>query len=185
MATLAFGQPLRAICQVGYVVPDLPAAIRGYAEVLRIGPWFVAENFAPQSQRYRGQPTNVDVSIATAYSGSAMIELIQQHDDGPSVYRAQIDAEEYGFHHWAITTDDFAADADAYRDRGYEPSFEVVMPTLFDSARVAYYDTTADLPGMVELIELNHHVERFLATMKKAAETWDGRALTAPLPAPG
>jgi hypothetical protein len=183
VTSTAFGQPVGRICQAGYVVPDLSAAMSRYAELLDIGPWFVTGHFQPHVQLYRGEPTEVDVSIASAYSGALMVELIQQHDDSPSVFRDTIAARGYGFHHWALTTSAFATECDAYRARGYEAAFEVQLPDLFDGGRATYFDTSEDLPGMIELIELNEQVEGFFGTMKSAAETWDRTSLTAPLPA--
>lgn len=123
----------------------------------------------------------MDVSIATAYSGSMMVELIQQNDDSPSVFRDTVDATGYGFHHWAVTTRDFTADAAEYRALGYSAAFEVVMPELFDGGRITYFDARADVPGMIELIELNDHVERFFASIKRAADSWDGTTTTVSL----
>jgi hypothetical protein len=160
------------------VVPDLGKAIPLYAELLRTGPWLVIEHLEPKSQRYRSKPTTMDVSIATAYSGSMMFELIQQNDDLPSVYQETVGRPGSGYHHVGITTTDFEVDFESYTARGYAPAFEVDMPDFLGSARVAYLDTTSDLPGMIELIELNEQVERFFGSMKQAHDSWDGEQLT-------
>jgi hypothetical protein len=34
----------------------------------------------------RGEPTSAQFSLARAFAGHAMVELIEQHDDAPSVY---------------------------------------------------------------------------------------------------
>jgi hypothetical protein len=172
-----FGQPIGAICQCAYIVDDLLRAIPFYASLLRAGPWLIVEHLQPTSQLYRGGRTEVDVSIATAYSGSMMVELIQQNDELPSVYRETLDRSGWGFHHHAVTTAQFEQDAESYRARGYQPAFEVVMPPFMNSARVTYFDTTADLPGMVELIEVNSAVDEFFGSMKRAHDAWDGKQL--------
>ncbi len=178
----SFGQPVGTICQVAYVVPDLREAIPYYTGLLWTGPWLVVEHLEPKSQRYRGAPTTMDVSIATAYSGSMMFELIHQNDDVPSVYQETVGRTGHGYHHVGITTTDFEADRSSYIARGYAPAFEVDMPDFLGSARVTYFDTTDDLPGMIELMELNDKVEHFFASMKQAHDGWDGEQLIFVLP---
>jgi hypothetical protein len=41
MTLLNNGQPIGGIIQVAYTVADIEAAVRSYAEDLRIGPWFL------------------------------------------------------------------------------------------------------------------------------------------------
>jgi hypothetical protein len=41
--------------------------------------------------------------------------------------------------------------------------------------RVAYFDTTRDLPGMLEVIEMTAGVEEQYQHMYQAAKDWDGR----------
>jgi hypothetical protein len=180
---LATGQPLGSIFQVAYVVPSLEAAITHYASCLGAAPWVVLEHFQPLSQQYRGQPTALDLSIALAFSGSMMIELIQQHDDLPSVYGEVVDSRGYGFHHFAVTTRDFEADSAKYSTLGYETVFEAVLPDRLDRARVAYFDARANLPGMIELVEINEKVDAFFGALRAAATKWDGKDLIHPLPA--
>lgn len=173
----SFGQPIGAICQCAYIVADLRQAIPLYTSLLRAGPWLIVEHLQPEAQLYRGAPTDLDVSIATAYSGSMMFELIQQNDQLPSVYRETLERSGYGFHHHAVSTRHFDEDAEIYGAHGYEPAFEVVMPKFLDAARVTYFDTSGDLPGMTELIEVNSGVDQFFGSMKSAHDGWDGEQL--------
>ena len=180
---LATGQPLGSIFQVAYVVPSLEAAILHYASSLGAAPWVVLEHFQPVSQKYRGQPTALDLSIALAFCGSMMIELIQQHDALPSVYGEVVDSRGYGFHHFAVTTRDFEADSAKYSTLGYETVFEAVVPDRLDRARVAYFDARANLPGMIELVEINEKVDAFFGSLRAAATKWDRKDLIHALPA--
>jgi hypothetical protein len=68
------------------------------------------ESFTGGDQRYRGQPTTADVSIAMGFAGHMMIELIQPRDDKPSVYREIVQARGYGFHHLGIAFEDVEAE---------------------------------------------------------------------------
>jgi hypothetical protein len=162
------------IMQYAYIVPDLQEAMENYAERLGVGPWFVTERFSPPQMQYRGQPTNPDVAIAMSYSGGMNIELIQQRDDTPSVYHEVRQARGFGFHHWGVTTENFDRDLQAYLDRGDEAAFTI---TLGSGSRIAYIDTTAYLPGMVELIEVTDGVRASFGNMHRITRDWDGKTL--------
>jgi hypothetical protein len=173
MASLAFGQPIGGIIQMAYTVPDVEAAAAGYVEMLRIGPWFIRGPFVPPAGLYRGAPTSVSLSLAISFSGHMMIELIQQHDDTPSVYREFIGRRGHGFHHWGVATDRFDEDVARYRAKGYAVAFSDRTPV---GTRVAYLDTSADLPGMIELIEIDEAQDSRYARLYAATIDWDGSA---------
>lgn len=174
-AVAADEQPIfDGIMQFAYLVPDLQQAMEDYTERLGIGPWFVTERFSPPEMRYRGEPTNPDVAIAMTYSGGMNIELIQQRDQTPSVYLELLATRGYGFHHWGVTTENFERDLQAYLDRGDEAAFTI---TLGGGNRLAYIDTTAYLPGMIELIEVTEGVRTAFSNMHRIAREWDGTRL--------
>ena len=85
--------------QLGYVVRDIDKAMRHWVEVLGIGPWFYVERLPVTNFRYRGEPSDVHASIAIANSGRPQIELIQQRNDAPSMYRDFIRAGHEGLQH--------------------------------------------------------------------------------------
>ena len=41
-------------------------------------------------------------------------------------------------------------------------------------ARIVYVDATAELPGMIEIIEMNEGQEAMYARFRAAAVAWDG-----------
>ena len=165
---LGFGQPLGAIAQFAYVVEDAERDMLRYTEQLGLGPWFVRGPWQPPSGRYRGQPTTPTLTVARAFAGHAMVELIQQHDDVPSVFRERGP----GFHHWGIVTSSFDEDVARYAAAGYEEAFSDVLAS---GARVLYVDATRDLPGMIELVEHTEAQERVYTQIYEAAVGWDGR----------
>jgi len=173
----SFGQPVGAICQIAFTVPDLRSAIPVYADRMHAGPWLLMEHFRPAIQRYRGKPTHQDVSLAVAFTGSLMVELIEQHDRGPSVYRETVDRQGHGFHHFAIATTEFDSAEAAYLDIGYQVAYAARLGPAFSEARVSYFDSTADLPGMIELIELTPEVDAHFGSVKALSENWDGTDL--------
>ena len=88
MNEFLFGGKPETVIQAGHVVEDIDAAIVTFAATLRIGPWYRFRTSQPRKgSLYRGREVNHDLSIALAFHGSMMLELIQQHDDGPSVFR--------------------------------------------------------------------------------------------------
>jgi hypothetical protein len=172
MSVLAFGQPLGSVVQFAYTVEELERAIAQYIEALGIGPWFMRERFQPSAARYRGEPTGATFSLARAFAGHAMVELIQQHDGSPSVFHEGAGPRTYGFHHWAVVTKTFDDDVARYAALGYEEAFFDELPS---GSRVVYVDATRDLPGMIELVEHTDAQERWYTQIYEAAVDWDGR----------
>jgi catechol 2,3-dioxygenase-like lactoylglutathione lyase family enzyme len=100
-----------------------------------------------------------------------MIELIQQHDEGPSVYRETFGHDRFGFHHIAITTDRYDAEVQRYQDLGYE----LVFTDVLQGGRIGYVDTSAVMPGMTELIEYTPAAEARQTRVQRASQGWDGK----------
>ena len=87
MERYSFGAPDRSIIQFAYTVHDIKQGMRRYTELLHIGPWFLIGPFVPAKGVYRGTVTTMNISLAVAFAGEAMVELIEQHDQEPSVYQ--------------------------------------------------------------------------------------------------
>jgi hypothetical protein len=171
MALVNFGQPDNGIIQMAYVVEDIHRAMRHWVEKLNVGPWFLLDSFTGIDAQYRGNPTGSPVSLAMSFAGHMMIEIIQEHGPAPSVYRETIEKRGYGFHHWGVATTDFDRSVKKYESDGYELAFLARVPT---GGRVAYMDTTRDLPGMVELIELGAAFDEVFSGFYAATIGWDG-----------
>jgi len=172
MGQVGFGQPDDGVIQMAYVVADLHQAIRQWSTRLRVGPWFVLEHFTGDDPVYRGQPSRADVAIAMSFAGHMNIELIQPNNDAPSVYREAIERTGYGFHHWGVATWSFDAAVAQYEQAGYALAFRAAVPS---GGRVGYMDTTAVLPGYIELIELGGAFEEVFGRFYRASIDWDGQ----------
>lgn len=170
MTQTGYGQPLGAVCQYAYIVEDIHQAMKDYGAVLNVGPWFLVGPFTPPAGLYRGQPTKMELMLANGFSGHVMIELLQQVNDEPSVYKETIAKRGYGFHHYAITSTNFDADLERYLARG----FKVAFSDKLGDFRVVYLDTTAVLPGMLEIMELTPSADAWLTQMHRASVGWDG-----------
>ena len=91
--------PLR---QMGFVVRDIDKAMRHWVEVCGIGPWFVADKLPLDAFWYKEQRyDDIHLTIALANSGDVQLELIQQRDDKPSMYRDFLAAGHEGLQHWS------------------------------------------------------------------------------------
>ena len=171
MSLVGFGQPEDGIIQMAYVVRDIHASIHEWIGKLNVGPWFVLDHFTGVEPLYRGQPSSADVTLAMSFAGHMNIELIQPNNDAPSVYREIIDQRGYGFHHWGRATSRFDHDLEQYQAAGHEIGFICRVPS---GGRVAYLDTTRQLPGFVELIELGGAFEPVFSRFYRASIGWDG-----------
>jgi hypothetical protein len=167
------------IRQLGFVVKDIEAAMRHWADVLQVGPWFLAERIPVQKFHYRDQPGAVEVSVALANSGALQVELIQQRNDAPSVYRDFIAAGRTGLQHVAYWTENF--DADMARAKAH--GLKVIMGgEVGERGRYVYFDTELHPGSMVELSEIAGPKGRMFRMIREASETWDGRDPVRPFP---
>ena len=168
-----------AIRQNGYVVHDIEAAMRHWAEVLGIGPWFYVEHAPFRNFRYRGQPSDADVAIALANSGPLQIELIQQHNDAPSLYRDFLQAGNEGLQHVAYWTESFDADYARALAAGYRVGHEGVTGRF---GPFAYFDTESHPGTVVELSDIGGPKRALFKTIADAADGWDGTVPVRPFP---
>jgi len=167
-------QPRKRILQTSFVVKDVYESAQAFLDLYEIGPWFVFEHYPMPQLQYRDSPTTMDFTIAAAFSGAMMFELIQQNDDRPSAYKDVVDARGYGFHHLAIPSYDYDKDLARYRKLGFAIANEGTAPADHGGGRAAYVDTTARLPGMIELMEIVPELTAALSELEAAAANWDG-----------
>ncbi len=169
--TLGFGQKVGQVVQMAYTVKDIRADIDWWLNDANVGPWFLLDSFTGAEQRYRGQPTTADVSIAMSFSGHMMIELIQPKDAQPSVYKEIIDRRGYGFHHVGIAVGDSEVERAAYVKRGYEVAFQTPVPT---GGMVYFMDDRRNEPGFIELIPATAGMDQMFTRYWRAAAEWRG-----------
>lgn len=161
------------IRQNGYVVRDIEAALAHWTEVLGVGPFFYFERAPIRNFRYRGEPSEVEVSIALGNWGPLQIELIEQRNDAPSMYRDFLAAGHEGLQHVACWTERFDADLARLEKQGLAvgQAGEAGGP----DGRFVYFATCGAHPGTaVELSEVSGPKGRFFAAIADAARTWDG-----------
>lgn len=160
------------IRQNGYVVRDIEKALRHWTEVLGVGPFFYFECVPMQDFRYRGAPSPLEVSIALANSGPLQVELIQQRNDAPSMYRDFLAAGHEGLQHVAYWTERFDDDLARLRARGFEIGQSGCVGGA--NGRFVYFDSAGHPGTVVELSEVSGAKGRFFAHIAEAARRWDG-----------
>ena len=162
---------LGPIMQNGYVVHDWRAAAMHWVEQLGVGPFFALEHIAFDACRYRGKPADIDMTVAIAYTGDYQIELVQQHNDVPSIYTDFLIHNAPGLQHVGTLVDDLDAALD---DFGFAERI-VQDGRTAAGQRFAYVDTVLTNGTMLELIEADGEMHNAFAYMREAAREWDGR----------
>lgn len=160
-----------AVTQNGYVVRDIHAAMRHWIEVLDVGPWYYVERAPIVDFTYKGEPSPAEVSIALANSGDLQIELIQQRNDGPSMYRDFLDAGHEGLQHVAYWTTTFDADLARALDAGYAIG---QSGRVGDRGPFVYFQTEGHPGTVVELSDISGAKGRMFQRIAEAARGWDG-----------
>jgi hypothetical protein len=146
--------------------------MKHWTEVLGVGPFFYFERAPIQNFRYRCGPSGLIVSIALANSGPLQVELIQQRNDAPSMYRDFLDAGHEGLQHIAYWTQQFDAEMERLSVSGYRvgQSGEAGGP----DGRFVYLETEAHPGTVVEFSEISGPKGRFFEMIAMAAREWDG-----------
>lgn len=156
------------IKQIAYVVDDLDAAIATWVEIAHVGPFFRIDDVTIEDMRYRGAPAHAALSIAIGNSGGIQIELIQQRDGAPSVYREL----PRGVHHLALLARDFDMESARLERLGHPLAWSLTLPGI---CRVNYHDTVRSFGHFLELWESTEAMRGFLEMVEAAAHDWDGR----------
>lgn len=164
---------LGEVMQLAFVPADFDAALRHWTETMGAGPFFALEHVALEDLKYRGRPSDIDFSMALGYWGDIQIELIRQHNDAPSIYKAWRDEGREGLHHVCILTDDM----DEARAVAAAAGAEVVQEgRLAGGGSVIYVDPGGGSGGLVEILQRTEGGQALFAMMREAARGWDGSA---------
>jgi len=157
--------------QNGYVVADIEAAMKHWTEVLGVGPFFYFEEVPVANFQYRGRPSNPLLSIALANSGELQIELIQQRNDAPSLYRDFRNAGHEGLQHLAYWTETFSADFERALGQGFQVGHS---GEIGSDGRFVYFATEHHPGTVIELSEVSGPKGAFFRHIAEAARGWDG-----------
>lgn len=157
-----------SINQLGYVVGDIQAAMDRWIRH-GVGPWFYIETVQPECFRYRGTDSDVIMSVALANSGDLQLELIQQRNDAPSMYKDFLDSGREGAQHIAYWTTDYQALHDRVLAAGYTVAQEGDI-----GGRFAYLDTEHEQGTVIEISDISGPKGHLFTYIREAAAEWDG-----------
>lgn len=163
---------LGEVMQLAYVPADFDAALKFWIETMGAGPFFALDHVKLEDVKYKGAPADIDFSMVLGYWGDIQIELIRQHNDSPSIYKAWRDESREGLHHVCILVDDMAKARAAVRDAGASVAQEAKVP---GGGEVIYVDTGGGPGTMVEILKSAPGGREFFAMMREAARNWDGK----------
>ena len=163
---------LGEIRQLGYVVPDIEAAMDYWSRTLGVGPWFYNPRVPIVNYRYRGEAHAPHNSVALANSGFVQVELIQTRNDVPSMYRDFLQAGRTGLQHVAYWTEDYDADLKRLQRQGFKA---VMSGEVGERGRFVYFDTEYHPGTVIELSEVAGPKGRMFDLIRDASRGWDGR----------
>ena len=159
--------------QLGHVVRDMNSALRYWTEVMGVGPFVVlATSVGDRQFFHRGEASAVNFSIAIAYMGDVMIELIMPLNSAPSPYTEFLSSGREGLHHIGLWPADFTKTCEELKQSGFTEVSSIRRPN--GTKDIIYCDTPGAVGTMVELAEMTPLRDRFLGGIKALADNWDG-----------
>lgn len=159
--------------QLGYVVPDIHAAMRHWADVLGIGPWFYTGCNRIENGIINGKSASFSVNIALANSGDMQIELIEPVE-GPSPYHDFLDQTDGvgGLQH--LSSWPSKARFEEIVETFERAGGNIVIRGAMAGTQFVYLDTLAQQGTLFELAALSEQSKRFFDRVKDASIAWDG-----------
>ncbi len=158
------------IMQLAFVPADFDAALAHWIG-MGAGPFFALDHVTLEQVTYQGRPADIDFSMVIGYWGDLQIELIRQHNDTPSIYKAWRDAGREGLHHVCVLTDDIASAKAAVAAAGGSLLQAGKVP---GGGEVFYADTGGGQGTMLEVLKPAPGGREFFAMMREAHRHWDG-----------
>ena len=163
------------LIQTAYVVDDIEAALKHWTENLGIGPWFYRELVPLETFTYRGERSDLQMSIALGYSGDMQFELIQQRNDAPSVYKEFREKIGEGQQHLGYDVDDLDASIEKGLGLGYQMEQQGFITNSGGFAYMSLGSAGDYLPGtMVEFLPMTESRRENWPIIQSWSVNWDG-----------
>jgi catechol 2,3-dioxygenase-like lactoylglutathione lyase family enzyme len=140
------------LCKVGFIVRDIEASARKYAETfgLPAPPIIHTPGFDKAKTTVAGAPSEATAKLAFFHMGQLTIELIEP-DEKPSVWRDFLDKNGEGVHHVAFRVDDSKATESALAKYGIKTEQQGLYTDA--SGMYTYLNSGPYLGVMIELLE--------------------------------
>jgi methylmalonyl-CoA/ethylmalonyl-CoA epimerase len=148
--------------QIGIVVPDIHKGMAFFKDKLGVPEFLFIEKPELQDETYLGKPAPLRLHIAFGWAGEMEVELIQPIA-GVSTYSKFLDHNKQGgIHHYGIEIPNYAAGVKEMEAAG----FMLVQGGRHNETRFAYFDTTAVIGTLTELVYLQPEEKAFKQTLK-------------------
>ena len=157
--------------QIAYAVADAYDAAHKWAEDFGAGPFFIADHIPVTNVVYRGDPGVFDHTSAYGQWGEIMVELVQDHGEGPSAVRDLYAPNETGLHHVAYFVDDLDEATAELAKRGFPLAMSAEAR---GNTRFHFIDAVSQLGHFLELYEPNPGLTSFYEKVRETAKGWDG-----------
>jgi catechol 2,3-dioxygenase-like lactoylglutathione lyase family enzyme len=158
--------------QIAYAVGDVFDAARQWVEHFGAGPFFVRPHIELIDVTHRGRPSTFDHSSAYGQWGPIMVELVQDHTNGPSVISDVYAEGGFGVHHLAFFVDDLRLAQHTQQARGHDVAMTARTP---GGVEFCFIDTLATHGHLLELYSRSDRLTTFYEMVATAARDWDGR----------
>lgn len=166
-----------AIMQLGYVVENIEESIDHWVKSVGAGPFYMIDSVAMDHYYYRGEHTELELSLCFGYWNDMQIELIHQLSPAESFYSRALRETPNQLNHVATTV----ANLDELLDRHDLRNHVIQSGKVPPSLQFVYLENF--LPGglYLELVETPEPMLQSYAAMREVARHWDGHEPIRPM----
>ena len=140
--------------QYAYFVRSIEDAAAQWSTLAGAGPFFVTRHHVADRFEYRGTAQEADVSYAFGYIDDIQIQLIEQHDDTPSIYLDMFPGRAEGQHHIARLVADYEGTRDSIMADGHDLACELEA----NGIHACYLDTRSAIGVFTELHSITDRI---------------------------
>lgn len=160
--------------QWGFVVKDIDAAMQHWTRVFGVGPFLHIEKIRRHEHDaiYKGEPTDVQITVAFSYFGETQLEIIQQLNDSPSPYRDFLAAGRTGLQHIGFWSERYDEAYQKFISDGFRPEYRARMQGV--PKETVYFQDPGCVGAMVELSLATPRKSRLFGAMADIVARWDG-----------
>ena len=163
---ISLGPPV----QIAYAVSDIFRGVDKWIKDFGAGPFFIAEHIPIKNVIYRGHPSELDITAAYGQWGEIMVELVQDHGEGPSIIRDLYPPQKSGLHHLAY----FVNDMDLVSAKLVEEGYVLAMSGQAGENRFQFFDAISEMGHFIEIYEPIESLKYLYERVRSASINWDG-----------
>ena len=163
---ISLGPPV----QIAYAVSDIFRGVDKWIKDFGAGPFFIAEHIPIKNVIFRGQPSELDITVAYGQWGEIMIELVQDNGEGPSIIRDLYPPQKSGLHHLAYFVDDM----DLVSAKLVEEGYVLAMSGQAGENRFQFFDAISEMGHFIEVYEPIESLKSLYERVRVASINWDG-----------